>query len=62
MVFTRRNGVELVKKKEFKYMMTEDGLTVGGEHTVQYTDSISQKCVLKTSMILLTNATPINLI
>ena len=40
MVFTRRNGVELVKKKEFKYMMTEDGLTLAGEHTMRYTDNV----------------------
>ena len=43
-------------------MVTEDGLTLGGGHTVQYTDLARQKCTLETSMILLINVTPINLI
>ena len=40
-------------------MVMEDDLTLGGEHTVQYTDHVSQKCTLE---IILTNVTPINLI
>ena len=59
MVFTRRNGVELVKKKEFKYMMTEDGLTLAGEHTMRYTDNVLQKSTFETYVILLTIGTSI---
>ena len=43
-------------------MVTEDGLTLGGDHIVQYTDLVSQKCTLKTYIILLTNVPPINTI
>ena len=39
----------------------EEDLTLGGGHTMQYTDRASQKHTLETSMILLTNVTPINL-
>lgn len=43
-------------------MVTKEDLTVGGGHTKQYTDHISEKCTLEISISLLTNATPINLI
>ena len=43
-------------------MVTEDGLTLGGEHTMQCTDHVSLKCTLETYVILLTNVTPVNLI
>ena len=43
-------------------MVIEEDLTSGGEHTIQYTDDISQNCSLETYIILLTNVTPINLI
>ena len=36
-------------------MVSEDDLTLGGGHTVQYIDHISQKCTLETYIILLTN-------
>ena len=42
-------------------MAKEDDLTLGGGHTMQYTDHVSQKCPLDTYMVLLTNVTPINL-
>ena len=42
--------------------MTEDDLTLGGEHTVYYTAHVPWKCALETYMILLTNAAPIQLI
>ena len=42
------------------YMMEGD-LTLSGKHTMQNTDDASQNCILETYMILLTNATPINL-
>ena len=42
-------------------MVTED-LTLGGEHTMQYTSDVLQNCTFRTCIILLTNATPINLI
>ena len=38
-----------------KYVVTEDGLTLGGGHTIPYTDHVPHKCTLETYMILLTN-------
>ena len=38
-------------------MVMEDDLTVGGGHTVKYTDHVSEKCTPET---LLTDATEIN--
>ena len=43
-------------------MVIEDGLTLGGGHTVQHTDLGSQKCTFETYMILVPNVTPINCI
>ena len=43
-------------------MVTEDGLDLGGGHTVPYPDLVTSKCALETFMILSTNVTPINLI
>ena len=43
-------------------MVREDDLTLGGGHTMQHTDHVSQKFTLETHMVLLTNVTPINLI
>ena len=43
-------------------MVMKGDLILGGEHTMQCTDHVSQKCTLETYMILLTNVTPINLI
>ena len=40
----------------------EDDLTLGGGHTMQYTDHVSQKSTLETYITLLANVTPINLI
>ena len=45
-----------------QYMVIEDDLNLGGGHTMQYTDHVSEKYTLETYMILLTNVTPINLI
>ena len=42
-------------------MMTEVYMILGGEHTIQNTDHVSQKGTLETYIILLTNVTPINL-
>ena len=39
----------------------EGDLPWGGEHTIQYTDNVLQKCTLETYIILLTNVTLINL-
>ena len=33
-------------------MVTEDDVTMGGGHTVQYTDGVSQKCTPETYMTL----------
>ena len=41
-------------------MLTEHDLTLGGGYSMQYTDHVSQTCTLKTYIILLTTATPIN--
>ena len=43
-------------------MVTKDELSLGGGHTVRYTEHVTQKCTLETYIILLTNVTPINLI
>ena len=43
-------------------MVTEGDLTLGGEHTMQFTDDVSQNCTFETYIILLTDVTPINLI
>ena len=38
----------------------EGDLTLGGKHTIQYTDDVLQNCIAETYIILLTNVTPIN--
>ena len=43
-------------------MVMKGDLTVVGGHRMQYTDHVSQKCILETYIILLNNVTPINLI
>ena len=41
-------------------MVTEDDLTLGGGHTIQYTDDASSNCALEIYIILFTDVTPIN--
>ena len=41
-------------------MVIEIDLTLGGGHTTQFTDNVSQNCTLETYIILLANVTPIN--
>ena len=41
--------------------MMEDW-TLGGEHTMQYTDELSYNCTLETHIILLTSLSPMHLI
>ena len=43
-------------------MVLEGGLTLGGEHTVQYTDDVSENYTPETYIIILTNVTPVSLI
>lgn len=43
-------------------MVTKEELTLGGGHTMQYTDHVSWTCTLETYVILFTNGTPIHLI
>lgn len=43
-----------------KYLRLGDDLTLGGGHTVQYTDCVAQKYTFETCMTPLTNVTPIN--
>ena len=40
----------------------EEDLTWGSEHTIQYTDNVSQNYTLETYIISLSNVNPINLI
>ena len=41
-------------------MVMEYDLTLGGGHTMQYTDHASQKATLEIYIILLSNVTPID--
>ena len=41
MVVTRGKGWGAVKGQGVKYVVTEGDLTVGGGHTLQYTDHVS---------------------
>ena len=59
--YQKEAGGRLVKGKRDQIMVTKD-LTLGGGHTMQYTDDVSQKCTLEICMILLTNITSIHLI
>lgn len=61
-VVTRGKGVRVVTGKGVKYTVTEDDVTVIGEHTVQYTDHVPQQCTPETYIVLLTCVTSIHLI
>ena len=62
MVGTPGAGVGRIKRiKGGKYMVTKD-LILGGGHTMQYSDDISEKCTLETYIVLVTNVNSINLI
>ena len=39
----------------------EEDLTLGSEHTIQYTDDVLQNCSPETYITILTNVTPTNL-
>ena len=52
--------VGVVQGKGGKYKVIEGDLTLGGEHTMQYTDGVSWTCTLETHIIVLTNVTPQN--
>ena len=41
-------------------MVVERDLTLGGKSMMQYANYVLQNCTLKTSMVLLSNVTPIN--
>ena len=41
-------------------MVTEGDQTLGGGHTIQYTDDMLQNCAPETYVTLLTNITPVN--
>lgn len=43
-------------------MVTEKDQTLGGKHTVKYTDDALQYCTHETYIMLLSNVTPRNLI
>ena len=57
----RRGWGEEKRVKKVKYTVMEGDMTVGGEHTMQYTDDALQSCILATYMSL-NNVTPVNLI
>ena len=48
--------------RKVRYMVMEGDLTLGGKHTIQYTDDVLLNCTLETSVMLLTYVTPIHLI
>ena len=50
------------KGKMVKYLVTEGNLTLGSEHTMQYTDYVLLNRTLETYIILLTSITLINLL
>ena len=58
----RREGTGGVGVAGLRCVATECGMTLGGGHTVQYTDLVSWKCTLETYMILLIKVTPVHLI
>ena len=41
-------------------MVTKGDLTLGGGHTMQYIDHVSQNCTVETYIILFSNVTLIN--
>ena len=45
-----------------KYMVMKYDLTLGGGHTMHYSDHVSWNCIPETYIILLTQVTLINLI
>ena len=60
MVVTRGKGGGRGGRRE--EMVMEGDLTLGGKHTIQYTDDVLLNCTLETSVMLLTYVTPIHLI
>ena len=46
-------------REGISYVMTEGNLTLGAEHTMQYTYDVLLNCTLETCMILLTHVTSI---
>lgn len=43
-----------------KYMVMEEDQSLGGEHSMEYTDIVLQSCTPEIYIVLLTNVTPIN--
>lgn len=54
MVVTRVKRVEVVKGKESQIYGDERWMMMGGGHKMQYTNHVSENCILETHMILLT--------
>ena len=48
-----------IKVKRVKYLLMKGDLTLGVEHTMQYTCDVLLNCILETCMVLLTDVTPI---
>ena len=62
MVAPGGRGVEGSEGKGVKYMVMEDDLALGGEHTAWNTDHVSQNRTLTTYVVLLTNVILMSLI
>ena len=63
MVITRsKGGKGRQEKVKGGYVVTKGDSTLGGKHTIQYTDDISQNCTPESYVILLMNVTPTNAI
>ena len=60
--YQRKEVGEVVKCKGGQIYGDGRGLTLGGGHTMQYTNYVSEICILETYMILLANVTSINFI
>lgn len=61
MVTRGKGGVGVGMGKGVKLKVTEEDLTFSGQHTRQNTDDVSWNCALENSVIILSNAIPINL-
>ena len=58
--YKRERGQVEVEGGEGGYLAMERNYTLGGEHTMQYTDDVLWNCVPEACIPILTNVTPIN--
>ena len=62
MVVTGGKGERVRGNKGAKYRVMEEDLTLGGGHTMRYTDLVSQNCTPETHINLSTGVAPMNVI